>query len=300
MGIDRILRAVYSEPWAILPEKLDAIIEFLELRDSGVRFTTEEIEARIGAQKEAVRGSKETAVIPVFGVLGRRMGGMQEISGGTSTERLEAQLSAALESRSVERIVLHVDSPGGTVQGTPETAARIREARAEKPVEAVIDGLGASAAFWIASAASKVFATPSSLVGSIGVIATHVDTSEAEEAAGVQRTVIAEPRFKGEDQKPLTDDAAAHLSVLVSHFYGMFVKDVAANRRTTQKAVKSEAWGEGRVIHADAALEAGMVDGISTVQAVVEGEDGRSGGMRAHRHRMLAKMAALDRTPEVE
>ncbi len=173
---------------------------------------------------------------------------------------------------SIGAIVLDVDSPGGTVAGTVETAAAVRAAAAVKPVVAVANTLAASAAYWIASQARELVVVPSGDVGSIGVMTAHVDASRLYERLGIAVTVVKSDRYKGEglDFGPLDDDARAHLQSRVDAMHAAFVSAVAEGRRVPEKRVR-ESFGQGRVVAAAAAVERGMADRVATIDDVVAG-----------------------------
>src|SRR5215467_6271108 len=126
---------------------------------------------------------------------------------------IRARLEAAAANPDVSAIVLDVDSPGGTVAGTPETAAAVRRAAEVKPVVAVANSLAASAAYWIASQASSLVVGPSADVGSIGVISAHIDRSKMLEDMGLRVTVVSAGRYKAEGNPfaPLSDEAKANM-----------------------------------------------------------------------------------------
>jgi ClpP class serine protease len=94
---------------------------------------------------------------------------------GTSLSGLAGQVRRAAADADVASIVLDIDSPGGTVSGTPEAAAAVRDAAAQKPVIAIANTLAASAAYWIGSQASEFVMAPSADVGSIGAMILHQD-----------------------------------------------------------------------------------------------------------------------------
>lgn len=145
--IPAIIRAVCTTPWAIQPEKLEAILEVLAERAAGIELSAAEIEARVGDRKSvAVSGSPQIAVLPLYGVIAQRMNLMSEFSGGTSAEKFGQMFDDAVKNPDVSAIVIDVDSPGGTVSGTPELAQKIFDARGTKPITAVVNSLMASAA----------------------------------------------------------------------------------------------------------------------------------------------------------
>lgn len=295
MKYAHVARFVAETPWAILRSKLDEIEAILQFHMEGGKFTAEELRARIGDPSSKPEPAKRgaVAVLPLQGVISHRMGGMSEMSGGMSTERFSSMLRQALADESIGSILIDVDSPGGTIAGVTELAAEIIAARAQKPIVAHINALGASAAYWIASAASEVVSTPSGMIGAIGVITSHVDTSKADEAEGVTRTVISAGKFKAEGFGPLTDDAKAAIQARVDAAYATMTKDIAHGRGVKASDVRG-GFGEGRVLSAKDALEAGMIDRIATMDETIARMVGRKaiGGMRAEAGDALAALAA--------
>ncbi|KKK74133.1 hypothetical protein LCGC14_2886810, partial [marine sediment metagenome] len=184
---ERIRKLLTSTPWAILPEYLELMIELVAMRTYGATLSDEEIKARIGAAHRPATPSRgAVAVLPLLGVLAQRMNAFLDISEGTSTEQFASAFRAMVADEGISAIVIDIDSPGGTVMGTPELAAEIFSARGRKQVVAVANGMAASAAYWIGSAASEFIVTPSGMVGSIGVIIQHVDWSGSEEQCGLK------------------------------------------------------------------------------------------------------------------
>lgn len=212
---------------------------------------------------KAVRGAKKVGLIPIHGPIEQRMSAELEKLGGTSTEEVGVGLDALLADKTVDAIVLHIDSPGGSSYGTEELADKIFNARGTKKIYAIADAMAASAAYWIGSAADMLMVTPSGMVGSIGVYTWHVDESKALEAEGMNVTMVAAGKYKVElaSVHPLTDTAKAHMQEIVDTIYTKFVKAVGRNRNTPIGKVRKD-YGEGRVLMADDALEAGMVDRI--------------------------------------
>lgn len=270
-----ILRFVLDTPWAILPEKLDAICEVVESRIlDGAKWSEEEIAARIAGARQGETGVRlegAVAVIPVYGMLAHRANLLTAMSGGMSTEMLGRTFQAAVADPSISAIVLDVDSPGGSVFGIQELADQMHAARGEKPVVAVANAMAASAAYWIASQADQLLVTPSGLVGSIGVLAAHVDRSKQAEMLGARTTLISAGRYKteGHDQAPLDDPARAAMQRRVDQYYDAFIRAVARGRGVSRRAVL-EGYGEGRVMTARDAKTEGMVDGISTLDDAIQ------------------------------
>lgn len=215
--------------------------------------------------------SGNVAVIPIHGALLPR-GGRGFFSSATGMDNLRAQIRAAANDGDISAIVLDVDSPGGTVAGTMETAAEVKLAASRKPVVAVANTLAASAAYWIASQASQLVMAPSADVGSIGAMVMHVDISKALDDLGVKITMMRSAPFKNEATpfSPLTDEAKTFYQERVDEAGADFVKAVAEGRRTSQANVR-ERFGQGRVYGAREALARGMVDRVATLDDVISG-----------------------------
>lgn len=274
------IRAVFAhEPLAILNDAVQEIVARVREYDfttAGVADLLAEPSAEaLDAYYEARSASggsrsRTVAVVPVLGPISKRDSFMSMFVGGTSTTRLSAMIRQLAADESVGTILLNVDSPGGTVSGLPELAADIRKARETKPVVAIANDLCASAAYWIASQADEIVATPESLTGSIGIFTAHADCSKAMEEAGVKTTYIYAGRYKveGNPDEPLSDEAKAHIQSIIDSAYALFVNDVAAGRGVKAAEVRAD-YGEGRVLTARSAKAAGMVDRIASYNETI-------------------------------
>lgn len=280
-----ILRAVLATPWAIDHDSVAwaAIVDVLALRSAGRGLTDEEISARIaGAQNGPRQGGGRSGggigvyQLPIYGVITPRGNMMARSSGGTTAESILTEFRAAMADPAVDGIVLDIDSPGGAVEGVDELAAEIRTSRGTKPIVAVANYMAASAAYWIASAADEIIASPSSMVGSIGVFTAHDDISEAQAKLGIKRTVISAGKHKAEGAlgQPLSDEALAHVQGMVNDHYSAMTTAIAkgrtyGDRKVSVETVRGSTYGEGRGVLAKAALAAGMVDGVDTLDNTI-------------------------------
>jgi signal peptide peptidase SppA len=198
--------------------------------------------------------------IGIFGALGQNDSFVQ-----TDYTTIRSNLRRALADPKVKTIDLVIDSPGGAVIGLPETHAAIREANRIKPVRAFVPGIAASAAYWLASAASTITLTPSGQVGSVGVLDIHADISKSLENQGVALTVVTAGPHKAERAPftPLSDDARAHIQSGVDEWYGEFLRDVRRGRGA--RVAANSDFGGGRMLTAKQALQAGMVDFVQAL-----------------------------------
>ena len=186
-----------------------------------------------------------------------------------------------------------VDSPGGDVIGAEEAAAAVRSLARKKRVVAMVDGIAASAAYWIVSGASEIVVTPSGAVGNVGVYAVHEDLSEAANKLGVQTTLIASSpeKVEGNPFEKLSDPARADMQSKVDRYARVFQQDVAIGRRTTLTNVRAN-FGKGRMVLARDAVQAGMADKIGTVETVMAEASGRAAEFRAEMTRRTRLNAA--------
>lgn len=252
---------LFGVPLAIHRPKLDVILAVL-----GPRIGLADLAAPAGfaaPTRPAPVQSSGVAVIPVHGTLVRRTVGLETESGLASYAGLAAQLDAALASAQVEAILLDIDSPGGESGGVFDLADRIRAAAAVKPVWAVANDMAFSAAYALASAASKVFVSRTGGVGSIGVIAMHVDQSAKDAQDGVRYTAVFAGDRKNDlnPHAPISDEAQALLQAEVNRVYGLFVDTVARYRGLDARAVEAT---EAGLFFGHDAVAAGLADAVGS------------------------------------
>ncbi|MGC0076013.1 S49 family peptidase [Ralstonia pseudosolanacearum] len=216
-------------------------------------------------ERNPVRGHAQIAVIPIHGTLVRRTVGLEAESGLASYTAIGEQLDAALADPSITAILLDVDSPGGESGGVFDLADRIRAAAAVKPVWAAANDMAFSAAYALACAASRVFVSRTGGVGSIGVIAMHVDQSVKDARDGVCYTAVFAGARKNDlnPHEPITDEAQAQLQAEVSRIYGLFVATVARYRGITADTVSAT---EAGLYFGQDAVAAGLADAVGTFE----------------------------------
>lgn len=247
------------------PEMMLALVAHLAGED--LVAVSEPHLARITAPRETKGGA--VAVISITGALMPR-----SMSGWFGTvpgmDGLRSRIDAAARNPDVAAIVLDIDSPGGTVAGTAETAASVSAAAATKPVVAVANSLAASAAYWIASQATEVVLAPNALVGSIGVLAIHQNVAKLYERMGVETTVVrsGDRKAEGHPFGPLDETARAAIQGRVDEAASAFLDAVASGRKINRKAAQ-ERFGDGRVFGVREALESGLADRAATLDEVV-------------------------------
>lgn len=274
---ERVMRALLGQPWAMLPERFEALLEIVALRlANGGPFDEEQLLAKLGDRQPAPQLAAErvgdVAVLPLFGVLSHRMNLFSAMSGGTSTAMFGHAIDELMKDSDVAAIVIDGDTPGGAVAGTEEAAQVVYRARSQnaKPIVLVANTLVASGGYWVGSQAHQIVASPTSSVGSIGIAFKHTDVSKANEAQGVKTTLVRLPAGKlaVNQYEPLSDEGRDGLIASMQPFYDLFVKAVARGRGVTAAAVK-DGYGQGAVLSASQALSAGMVDRIATLEETI-------------------------------
>ena len=299
MKYARILTAFGAEPWAMDPEKLAVVADFLLFKAHGGTVPMDEV-AKISASRstDIARQEGAVALIPVQGILAPKMDMVMEMSGGMSYGGIQGALHAALSNDAVKAIVLDIDSPGGSVPGAQELAAEIRSLRGgAKPIVAQVNHTMASAAYWLGSQADEVVVSPSGRAGSIGVYTVHDDISAALAEAGIRRTYISagENKVEGNESEPLSGSAKAFIEERVKRSYDRFVADVASGRKTSRKDVL-ENFGQGRMFFAEELVDKGMADTVATLSETLArfGADPTPEPVRKLRNANSARAEGMD------
>ena len=265
---------IVNSPWCITPDKLREIQSIYAAHSRGESQDIAAIEEKLGRplvnERKPYTVTDGVAVIALEGVLAKRMNLFTQISGGTSMELAANDLRAALDDPAVNSVILYIDSPGGTVDGTQALGDLVHSARQIKPIVALASGLCCSAAYWVASAANAVYiADATTQVGSIGVVTSHTDTSGAEAQKGLKTTEIYAGKYKRIDSShnPLSDDGRASIQERVDYLYGIFVGAIAKHRGVAVDAVLAR-MADGRMFTGQQAIDAGLADGIASLEAL--------------------------------
>lgn len=177
------------------------------------------------------------AIVHVYGILTE-----DEPWYGTTYSRIRERVQAAVDDPSVAGILLCIDSPGGSTDHAFETAGMVADAAKQKPIWAVANVNCYSAAYLLASSASRIYAAPTSGgVGSIGVYGAHVEYSEWLKKEGIAVTLISAGKGKtdGNPYEPLTKAAKEEIQIEVDRLYAAFVSAVAARRKITADQIVS-------------------------------------------------------------
>lgn len=199
----------------------------------------------------------KTAIISFNGPV-LRYTSVMEMCGYCSYSSLNSDFSRAENDTNVENIILRIDSPGGMVTGIDETAKRI--SNSSKPTIAFCEN-AASAAYWIATSCAKVTAASTAVIGSVGAVTT-VQKEELSDGTKLFKFVSAVSPLK--QAGPDDPEGAKKIQELTDDMGSLFVDEVASNRNVSRERVLTD-FGEGSVMIAKKALDAGMIDEITTL-----------------------------------
>ena len=263
----RVLAQIYDKPWAITPEALQTILDVLAQPQD-----LEAVAARLGRPLDN-NGNSATvrdgvAILNVEGPLFRYANLFTDLSGATSIEGLAQDFQGALDAPNVKQILLNVNSPGGQVDGIQELADLIRTGAQAKPVTAYIDGMGASAAYWLAAAAPHVAAAESALIGSVGVVAAVTDNREAQQRQGVRRYEIVSSQSPFKRPDVATEEGRGQLQEVVDGLADIFIGRLAGFRGVTADQVAAN-FGQGKTMLTRQAIGAGMADEMTGFEPLV-------------------------------
>lgn len=297
---EQALSALAASPGAATSQVFQGKVQADDQRD-GLYY-------RIGVKVDR-RG---VARVPVHGTVMKRLSLFASLSGGTSTELLAAGVKMMAGDDRIKGVLFDVDSPGGSVEGLSELSAAIRALG--KPSASYANDMMCSAAYWIGSAANKVFTSPDAIVGSIGVITSRWDYSEAYAEAGVKQKIWRSASYKalGYPSEPVSTAESKETQRMVDAYYANFTAAVQLHRNLSDKEVA--AVNDGRVYVGSEAVNMKLADDVKTydeateaVASAVESGDfkaayeGVSADFKAYQEATASALAAKDaRIAELE
>jgi len=274
----RLMAEVERSRWAITPDALQGILSALSREISAEDYAI--FHAADAGSKTAMAADLGTPVdgtsysyrqgsaglMFVDGPIIPRADLFSDVSGLTSIDNLTADLKALQADASVKEIILLMDTPGGNITGVSEFSAMVRASA--KPVRAFVYGMAASAGYWIASAAHSIHSVDTGEVGSIGVVATYTDSTGADSAKGIRRTEIVSSQSPMKRPDISTESGRASVQTVLDDLAQVFMDTVATNRGVSSETVASS-FGQGGMMAANRAMGAGMIDTITTLDALI-------------------------------
>ncbi len=258
---------LYGTPLLIARPKLEVILGVVARKIAGDTLATPQPATVDTGMTGGLQNLEGIAVIPVLGTLVRRSSYIGTASGLTSYHDIEAMAEAAFADPMVKAVLLEIDSSGGEAGGVFDLAQRLRalSQTSGKPLWAIADEAALSAAYAITAAADRIWLTRTAEVGSIGVVAVHIDESVADAKAGLNYTFLHAGAHKvdGHPHAPLPAPVAADIQTDIEQLHDQFIALVAGFRRLTPEVVRAT---EARVYRGEAAIQAGLADQIGTTR----------------------------------
>lgn len=261
MRYDRLFTKLYCEPLLLKTSAWRgferALIALADSPSAGKLRQSEKADRTANILEYS---SASTALIHIDGAIDKHISAMEmDCYGGYDLRDLDNALAQVGSDSSISNVMLVVNSPGGSVTGVPESAAKIASLSTRKNVFAFTDGMMCSAAYYLASQADQIFGTPSSDIGSIGVYCALLDLTRQLEAEGVGINFIADGKYKGMGApfKPLSADERAMFQAEVNKVGAMFRAAVTSKRPDVADEVM-----QGQSFFGDDALSAGLCDAI--------------------------------------
>jgi protease-4 len=233
----------------------------------------------IAVTDDGLPGGAKVAVVQVEGVIGT------EVSRGLDTEDIVRTLSEYRDDPAIRAVVLRINSPGGVVAPTQEIATAVRRLReSKKPVVASLGSVAASGGYYVAVAADRIYASPGTLTGSIGVVMQLANVEGLLKKVGVEYVVVKAGAYKdvGNFARPMTPEERRILQSLLDDVYDQFIGAVAEGRGLDPQTVRS--FAEGRIYSGRQAQGLKMVDDLGGLDDAIDA---------------AAKMAGLPGKPRV-
>lgn len=272
------LQQWFGEPWAILPEALEQLIQhdgdpvkgFVNVNTQAEREGRQACAFVTGASIEpydhsfamARVGSK--AILPIVGFIRPAASTYMHAAGYVTSLSLAGRdFQRALEDPDIDEIILAIDSPGGIVTGNSDFSQMVYDARGTKKVTAFVDGYGASAGYYIASSAEEVVVSAQAQLGSIGTQMTYVDWSKFDEQTGIQEIVITSSQSPFKNAAPTNEEGRKRLQARADALAQVFIEDVARNRGVSIDQVLEE-FGQGDLFVGEQAVTAGLADRVGS------------------------------------
>lgn len=262
---------LYGIPLLIHPDKAAVIETVFRSHADGAPVQIDGVErtepmavayrAERFADKSYVVTDGGVGVLPITGSLVHRGGLIDALSGMQSYQSLEKKAKAMAEDPDVKAILMEMDTPGGQAAGVFDLAKKVKEscASAGKPLWAAVNETAMSAGYALACVADRVTMATTGSVGSIGVIALHVDQSKKNAKDGYTYTAVhaGSKKTLGTPHAPLSDEAKSEIQARVNEMYDHFISHVAQMRGLDPAAVRAQ---EAGTFSGQAAIDAGLID----------------------------------------
>jgi signal peptide peptidase SppA len=267
-NLPHVASRVFGTPLMIARAKLEVILGVLapRLASGALEPTNPDTEPPPQTSVTVER----IAVVSVIGTLVNRSGYLDAASGLLAYGDIGNAIASAIDDPSVRGVILDLDSPGGEVGGLFDLVEQIRASKSAnvKPLWAVANESALSAAYGIASAAERLYVTRTGEVGSIGVVAVHIDETGADAKAGLAWTFVfaGARKVDANAHEPLSEQARAAIQADVDSLYGELCALVAANRGLSNSAVRGT---DAAIYRGELAVRAGLADRVGTLETAI-------------------------------
>lgn len=264
--MNKLLAFFYNEPLLMDATWLETTIKLLSTSTEDIKgLKVTRTDPLPNTYKAEQTGS--VAYIPLFGPIFPRPNMLTKYFGiGTALDRFASDIQSAISNPSVESIVLDIDSPGGSVTGVNEAANIIKSARGNKSITAYVGGTGASAAYWIASAAENVVMDATARVGSIGVVVAYPKSGDD---GYVEIVSTASPNKRPD---PSSEQGRSVITKELDALASVFINTVAENRGVSTSTVMND-FGKGGVLVGQAAVTVGMADRLGSLEELLSDDN---------------------------
>ena len=212
-------------------------------------------------------GDKRIAVVYADGVIVDGEGGEEGQVGG---DRFAHELRRLRQDDDVKAVVLRVNSPGGSANASEVMQRELRLLQEEKPVVVSMGTVAASGGYWISAYADRIYAQPSTITGSIGVIGMLFNVKELSQKIGVSFDVVKTGKFADTEtiSRPKNEEEMRAIQSVVDWLYGSFLDRVAEGRKLDRAVVAELA--QGRVWSGTDAKRLGLIDEFGGLQAAID------------------------------
>lgn len=261
----RALEAAENVVWAMEEGALETLLAIAAREHEVTPEALEAYRAETLKNADQAQVRNGVAIINANGALMKRGNIFTAMSGATSYDIMRRDLQAAADNPKVKGAILNLDTPGGEASGAGELASYIASLRGAFPVIAYVNGMAASAGYWIASAAQEIVVDPSAILGSIGV---QWAMRSREDPKGTTTHTFISSQSPMKNADPASEEGGAHIQGVVDAMAQVFVEAVAANRGVATETVLSD-FGKGGIFVGKDAVAAGLADRIGTFEGVL-------------------------------
>lgn len=209
--------------------------------------------------------SDEIAHISMIGPITRYSGFCSRLFGGVGIDAMTSRLNELENDDAVKAIVMEIDSPGGQAAGIADFADKVRSLSLKKPIISFVSDIGASAAYWIASASTKIVVSQTASVGSIGVYAAITDNTEAMQKQGYKEITFVSSQSPKKRPDFTSDEGKSQIQAQIDTLASVFIDSVAKFRGVDSETVQAK-FGQGDVVFAQDAVDRGMADAVGTIE----------------------------------